>query len=107
MSRHVLVLEPDARGHAEEWLLHILCLVRDEQPDVEVTFAVPQSLASRLSTAAGRHRRIHIHELSPSEVARCLHPRLALGAFARWRTMRRCLAASGAQEGFFLCIDSL
>jgi glycosyltransferase involved in cell wall biosynthesis len=107
MPRHVLVLEPDARGHAEEWLQHIVRFVRDEPADVEVTLAVPQSLTSRLSAEAGRHPRIHIHELTASDVERCLHPKLAVGAFARWLVMRRCLAASGAQDAFFLCIDSL
>jgi len=107
MARHVLVLEPDARGHAEEWLQHIVRFVRDYPADVEVTLAVPQSLASRLAAEAAGHPRIHVHALSASEVERCLHPKLAIGAFARWKVMRRCLAASGAQEAFFLCIDSL
>lgn len=107
MGRHFLVLEPDARGHAEEWLLHILRLVRDESPDVRVTFAVPDSLALRLAAEARGHANLDILPLDETETARCLQSNLALAAFARWQVMRRCMDRTGADEALFMCIDGL
>src|SRR3546814_15722327 len=37
----------------------------------------------------------------------CTHRRLAVSGFARWWTMRRQLAASGARHGLFLEFDHL
>ena len=50
--RHVLIFEPDARGHAEEWFGHILSFVREAKPPVRVTFAVPRDLVDLLAPAA-------------------------------------------------------
>ncbi len=45
--------------------------------------------------------------MTPREVKLCGHRSLSLAAFARWWVMRRYLRRSGADMGFFLCLDLL
>jgi glycosyltransferase involved in cell wall biosynthesis len=103
----VLVFEPDARGHSEEWLLHIARFTQQERPPVRVTMVVPDVLARRIAAEVPGAGGLEIMALSPAEIRSCLSANLAFGALARWWLMRRYLARSGANEGFFLCIDSL
>ena len=106
-ARHILVFEPDERGHAEEWILHIVRFLRDERPNIRVTMAIPQSLARRLAAEMPSRETLAIVPLSQSELRGCLNANLAFSAFARWWAMRRHLARSGADEALFLCIDPL
>ena len=106
-ARHVVVFEPDERGHAEEWLRHIVRLLHDERPEIRVTLAIPQALAHRLAAETTGTGAFAIAPLSQSELRGCLSANLAFSAFARWWTMRRHLNRSGADEAIFLCIDSL
>ena len=107
--RHVLIFEPDARGHAEEWFGHILSFVREAKPPVRVTFAVPRDLVDLLAPAAAAldDPPVAFLPLDETHCARCLRPPLVRAALARWRLMRDCLDATGADEGHFLCIDTL
>jgi glycosyltransferase involved in cell wall biosynthesis len=45
--------------------------------------------------------------LKPRELRLCTHRSLSIAAFARWWTMRRYLARTGADSGFFLSLDLL
>ena len=56
------------------------------------------------SSADGRIRFI---ALKPRELRLCTHRSLSIAAFARWWTMRRYLARTGADFGFFLSLDLL
>jgi hypothetical protein len=107
--RHILVFEPDPRGHAEEWLLHIANFVRDRQPPVRVTLAAPAALAGPLGEVAARAApaTLGILPVDESTSAACMGRPLMRAAFARWRAMMRCLDATGAGEGVFLCLDAL
>jgi glycosyltransferase involved in cell wall biosynthesis len=51
--------------------------------------------------------RIRFIAMRPKEVKLCSHRSLSLAAFARWWVMRRYLRRSGADVGFFLCLDLL
>ncbi|MEX1152334.1 glycosyltransferase [Parvibaculum sp.] len=105
----LLIFEPDPRGHATEWLQHLLRHAAAGPAPVRLLLAVPSPLAQTLSawmneTGIGN---AGLRVLSAREYALCMHPRLAVSGLARWWTMRRHLARSGAARGLFLGIDHL
>ncbi|MGZ5793551.1 MAG: glycosyltransferase [Croceibacterium sp.] len=51
--------------------------------------------------------RIRFIALKPRELRLCTHRSLSIAAFARWWIMRRYLARTGADSGFFLSLDLL
>ena len=73
----------------------------------------PWSPRRRLCAALSRSMpavadgRIRFIALKPRELRLCTHRSLSIAAFARWWTMRRYLARSGADFGFFLSLDLL
>jgi glycosyltransferase involved in cell wall biosynthesis len=107
--RHVLVFEADARGHTEEWLVHIARFMRDRRPPLRVTLAVPQVLAPRLRDIATEDPAADLEILALDERAcrPCIARPLARAAFARWRLMKRCIRVTGADHGLFLCLDAV
>ena len=107
--REVLILEPDAEGHAQEWLQHLAEFVAADPTAAAISVVAPAPLCTALSrsmpvVADGRIRFI---ALTPRELKLCTHRSLSIAAFARWWTMRRYLARTGADSGFFLSIDLL
>ncbi|GMV62041.1 MAG: hypothetical protein AMXMBFR74_12100 [Parvibaculum sp.] len=109
MPPELLILEPDARGHAFEWLQHIVEYSATDRHPARLALAVPAPLAEKLS-AWMKTRNLHnaeLHPLSPRESELCMHRRLAVSGLARWWTMRRHLAESGAPQGLFLGMDHL
>ena len=107
--REVLILEPDAEGHAQEWLQHLAEFVAADPAAAAISVVAPAPLCTALSrsmpvVADGRIRFI---ALTPRELKLCTHRSLSIAAFARWWTMRRYLARTGADSGFFLSIDLL
>lgn len=104
-AAHLLVFEADPRGHAEEWLRHILAAAAEHEEIEALTLAVPASLAGRLRPALPEKARLQ--PLSAAEQENCTAPRLTRSAFARWRAMRQHLERSGATHGLFLGLDHL
>ena len=106
-TRHMLVLEPDARGHALEWLTHLARCTRGLS--LRLSMAVAPGLATPLAEmmAAESIDDIRVATLAPGEVAGCLASRLATSAFSRWRAMGRYARDCGADTGFFLGLDHL
>jgi glycosyltransferase involved in cell wall biosynthesis len=107
--REVLILEPDAEGHAQEWLQHLVEFVAADATAAAISVVAPPALCAALSrsmpvVADGRIRFI---ALKPRELRLCTHRSLSIAAFARWWTMRRYLARTGADSGFFLSLDLL
>lgn len=102
---HILIFEPDARGHAREWIEHLVCFAAQERPGFRLTIAVPPALVEALLPRAGGN--IALQPLSESEERRCRDRRLVVSSFARWRAMQRHLKRSGAEHGFFLAFDHL
>jgi hypothetical protein len=107
--REVLILEPDAEGHAQEWLQHLVEFVAADATAAAISVLAPPALCAALSrsmpvVADGRIRFI---ALKPRELRLCTHRSLSIAAFARWWTMRRYLARTGADSGFFLSLDLL
>jgi glycosyltransferase involved in cell wall biosynthesis len=105
---HLLVLEPDPRGHTQEWLDHLL-LHSPRERIGRLSLAVAGDLADRLQPLLA-HASVPATEvlrLSPAEQRLCLHGSLSVSAFARWHAMRRWLDRSGADHGFFLALDHL
>ncbi len=100
---HLLVFEPDPRGHAEEWLNHFTAAIGKGWRELDVTFLVPETLGRRLDRG-GAMRTAFLDE---SEQSACTNPRLVVSAIARWRTMRRHIARTGATHGFFMSMDHL
>ncbi len=105
---HLLILEPDARGHAREWLGHLIEGAQAIAPDpLWLSLAVPDALARELVSTlpiAVRHR-VGVIPLSERETALCLNKRLWVSGMARWWVMRRCIARANATHGLFLGLD--
>lgn len=105
----LLVLEPAPRGHGREWMVHLARHARRCDPVPRLAFAVAPPVAERLRAelAEDPAPRPVVIKLSEREVAACTHRRLAVSGLARWWTMRRHLAATGAGHGLFLEFDHL
>ncbi len=101
--RHILIFEPDERGHAREWFEHLTNFAAERHPDVKVTLAVPRSLASALDIPSS----IGIETLTVEEEGKSLHHKLAVSGMGRWNAMQNHLASSGADYGFFLGLDHI
>src|SRR3546814_16958820 len=98
-SPDLLVLEPAPRGHGREWLVHLAEHAWRCDPGLRLTFVVAPPVAERLRAEPPPLPGLDIVALSEREVAMCTHRRLAVSGLARWWTMRRQLAASGARHG--------
>ncbi|WP_159460292.1 glycosyltransferase [Tistlia consotensis] len=97
------------QGHGREWLRHLAEGARRFEPVPPLAFAVAPPVAEslRAELAAAPLPGLSILSLSEAEVARCSDRRLAVSGLARWATMRRWLARTGAPEGLFLELDHL
>lgn len=108
-QRHLLVFEPDARGHSEEWLGHLLRHLPGHGPVGALSLAVAPELARRLepAIAACQVPALCVIPLDERTLARCTSGRLAVSGFARWWAMRRCVEETGADIALFLALDHL
>lgn len=106
---HILIFEPDPRGHTFEWLAYLLRYSANKISSQRVTFAVAPTLADQLAALPDVKRSplVQIVALDETESRFCLSDSLAVSGFARWWTMRRHLKRSGADHGHFLCLDHL
>lgn len=106
---HLLVFEPDPRGHTCEWIEHLLAALPDCPGQPLLSLAVADDLAPMLAKAIARFggNRVRVYSLSAHEQALCLHRRLAVSGLARWWFMRRHLRRTGATHGLFLEFDHL
>jgi glycosyltransferase involved in cell wall biosynthesis len=105
----ILVLEPDAEGHALEWLQHLASFVTEESSACSLSIAAPRALCDALakSLPAAVEPRVGLLALHEREERLCCNRSLIVASFSRLRTMRRYLHRSGADAGFFLSIDLL
>jgi hypothetical protein len=108
-KREILVFEPDVEGHSQEWLQHLVDFVAAHDQAAAIAVLAPPALCAALSRSlpAVADGRIRFIAMTPGEVRLCGHRSLSLAAFARWWVMRRYLRRSGADMGFFLCLDLL
>lgn len=106
---HILIFEPDPRGHTFEWLAHLMRHAINEASGQRVTFAVARELAEKLAALddVKRPARVKIVALDEAERRACLNDMLVISGFARWWVMRRQLKRTGADHGLFLCLDHL
>lgn len=107
LSTKILILEPDAEGHPQELLQHLADFAAEDTGATEITIAAPPSMCAAISRSmpTATEDRVRFIALEPSELKFCTHRSLLVAAFARWWTMRRYLARSGADFGFFLSMD--
>ena len=105
----ILVFEPDAEGHSQEWLQHLMEFAAADERLPALCLAVPETLCQTLAQSMPMNvgERIRLIPLSPLELRLCTDRHLSVAAFARWWTMRRHLRRSGASSGFFLSLDLL
>ena len=108
-AAHLLIFEPDGRGHAREWIGHLLDWRDANAPDAAVTVATDPTLARMLSRTGNlaASDRISVRALTPLEHRLCTSARLAVSGLARWWTLHRHMRASGARHGLLLSIDHL
>jgi len=106
--RKVVVFEPDAEGHSLEWLEHLI-VFSAEHVELSLVIVVPEPLFEPLRRVVPLHAlgRIRIMAMTPAERRRCTMRPFTAAALARWWTMRRYLELTGADRGFFLCLDFL
>jgi glycosyltransferase involved in cell wall biosynthesis len=109
VTRRVLVFEPDAEGHSQEWLRHLIEFAAAERDRPSISIAAPPAICHALANTCPAEilGRVELRPLSERELRWCTDRRLSVAAFARWWTMRRHLRDSGAEQGFFLSIDLL
>ncbi len=108
-KREILVFEPDVEGHSQEWLQHLVDFVAANDQAASIAILAPPALCATLSRSLPivADHRIRFLAMRPREVKLCGHRSLSLAAFARWWVMRRYLQRTGADMGFFLCLDLL
>jgi glycosyltransferase involved in cell wall biosynthesis len=107
---HLLILEPDSRGHVREWISYLVAAAHKAGPDaLRLSLAVPPRLAEELERTLPpvRHCNVRAMALTPREVAACMHRRLWISGMARWWIMRRLMARAAATHGLFLALDHL
>lgn len=108
-TREVLVFEPDVEGHSQEWLQHLIDFTAVHDETASIAVLAPPVLCAALSRSMPvlPDGRIRFIAMKPGEMKLCGHRSLSLSALARWWVMRRHLRRSGADIGFFLCLDLL
>lgn len=102
---HILIFEPDPRGHAREWIGHLLRKAGASQGKLRVSLLIPKDLEETLRPLLPAGAQLLT--LDPEEQRRCRSSNLLVSAFGRWRAMRRYLRLSGASRGLFLGFDHL
>lgn len=108
LTPDMLVFEPEAEGHAFEWLAHVVHAVAGDERCRVVLVVSPRLHAPLIAQIpAHANGRIGVIGLRPREERLCMERRLITSAFARWWTMRRYLRQTRAKSGFFLSIDHL
>ncbi len=103
-ARRLLIFEPDAEGHALEWLQHLIAF-DGAGVDIFVLAAAPLCEALARSMPAAATARVRLLPLSRIERRLCLQRPLPLAALARWWIVRRHLARTAADSAFFLMLD--
>jgi len=109
---HLLIFEPDPRGHTLEWLEHIQRTAGTLSHSPRISFVVASSLAKALTDLEARSNsvaesRIEILSLTDREHDLCHHRNLVVSGFARWWIVRRYLRRTGANRVLFLALDHL
>ena len=109
MRPHLLIFEPDPRGHTCEWIEHLLTAAPTCPERPILSLVVAADLARLLGDAVARApaNQVRVVALTDREQALCTHRRLSVSAFSRWWTMRRYLRRTGATGGVFLEFDHL
>ena len=102
--RRLLIFEPDAEGHALEWLQHLIAFA---EPGTELFIVAPRALCAALEQTMPPPTPVPVEflPLGKLEQRLCLQRPLPVAAFARWWIVRRYLKRTGADTGFFLMID--
>ena len=105
----VMIFEPEAEGHSDEWLRH---LIRSAQSDgkrgivwIVVAPGLYQNLLAELRAITGD--QIRLLPLSRREARLCCHRRLFVSSFARWWIARRYLSRTRAAAVHFMSVDLL
>jgi glycosyltransferase involved in cell wall biosynthesis len=107
--KEILFFEPDTEGHSQEWLQNLAEYVAADKTAATIWAVVSPTLynALTLSMPVGSENRVRYVALKPREMKWCTHRSLLIEAFARWWTMRKYLARTGADGGFYLSLDLL
>src|SRR5689334_10597915 len=105
---HLLIFEPESRGHPREWLVHLLRYASGRRLPIEITLAIPRDLARRLGDWDGcMPGRLRFQPLSEREERLCMHRNLSVSGMARWWVMRSHMRRARAGRGLALGIDHL
>jgi len=105
----ILVFEPNSRGHALEWLQHLLRHFEDARPEVTLSMVLAPKLASAIEHWASGEllSRIRLLRMFPWELRACTHRLLVVSSFARWWVLRRYVQLTKADRVVVLEVDHL
>jgi glycosyltransferase involved in cell wall biosynthesis len=105
---HLLIFEPESRGHPREWLVHLLRYASGHGLPVDITLAIPRELVHRLDGWGERMAgRLRFQPLTEREERLYMHANLSVSGMARWWVMRRHMRRAGAGRGLALGMDHL
>ena len=105
----VLIFEPEAEGHTEEWLRHLIRYSTTTAPNPLLWIVVPPALYEGLVLELRDFKkdRVRLLSLTQAEADLCRHRWLPLCSFARWWIARRYVARTQATALHFLSLDLL
>lgn len=103
--RRLIIFEADSRGHAREWLRHILAAAERQGVRNRITLLIARDLAEALS--APLTGGADIVPLSQSEERLCNTGSAFQRGLAKWMIVRRHVKRLSADSVFFLGIDHI
>ncbi len=103
---HVVIFEPDYRGHQFEYVRHIVQFLEQHDSQMRVTFCVDPHLAEQIEELLGsRDDQFDVRRIDEEAARICREGSLYRIDATRWRCMRDALVESGADHGLFLEVD--
>ncbi len=104
-----MIFEPEAEGHSDEWLRHLIRYARSSRKKGVVWIVVAPDLYKNLlvELRSVADDRIRLLPLTRRETRLCCHRWLSVSSFARWWIARRYLLRTGAAAVHFMSMDLL
>jgi colanic acid biosynthesis glycosyl transferase WcaI len=108
-AESTLIFEPEAEGHSDEWLRHLIRYAQARAENGIVWIVMAPGLYDNLAVALRRVAgdQVRLLPLTRREARLCCHQWLSVSSFARWWIARRYLSRTHARAVHFLSLDLL